>query len=195
MRLSYDAGFGQPGWLETLVVSDLSGAIVSLEILCVSLNSDGSFPSLFFFFQAEDGIRDLTVTGVQTCALPIFLALLACKAERLSVRRFAEYVSLAQVPDPGAAAEAPWTPPENDLLPLPQPELRAEDDRGDGSPRAPWRWEQLLVEASVIGGKERWARRLAGLEAELCARRDAAEEETRAKLIDRQLENLAYLRD
>src|SRR2546430_4354108 len=28
--------------------------------------------SLFFFFQAEDGIRDLTVTGVQTCALPIY---------------------------------------------------------------------------------------------------------------------------
>src|SRR2546427_8957969 len=27
--------------------------------------------SSFFFFQAEDGIRDLTVTGVQTCALPI----------------------------------------------------------------------------------------------------------------------------
>src|SRR2546430_11777167 len=27
-----------------------------------------------FFFQAEDGIRDLTVTGVQTCALPIFFA-------------------------------------------------------------------------------------------------------------------------
>src|SRR2546430_7668088 len=27
----------------------------------------------FFFFQAEDGIRDLTVTGVQTCALPIYL--------------------------------------------------------------------------------------------------------------------------
>src|SRR5256886_14266898 len=28
-----------------------------------------------FFFQAEDGIRDLTVTGVQTCALPISLEL------------------------------------------------------------------------------------------------------------------------
>src|SRR2546430_5338332 len=27
----------------------------------------------FFFFQAEDGIRDLTVTGVQTCALPIYI--------------------------------------------------------------------------------------------------------------------------
>src|SRR5256886_11163960 len=29
---------------------------------------------IFFFFQAEDGIRDLTVTGVQTCALPILMA-------------------------------------------------------------------------------------------------------------------------
>src|SRR5258708_29344033 len=29
---------------------------------------------LFFFFQAEDGIRDDLVTGVQTCALPISLA-------------------------------------------------------------------------------------------------------------------------
>src|SRR2546427_3124720 len=28
-------------------------------------------PLRCFFFQAEDGIRDLTVTGVQTCALPI----------------------------------------------------------------------------------------------------------------------------
>src|SRR5256885_8193450 len=28
---------------------------------------------LFFFFQAEDGIRDYKVTGVQTCALPIFV--------------------------------------------------------------------------------------------------------------------------
>src|SRR2546422_7838032 len=29
----------------------------------------------FFFFQAEDGIRDVAVTGVQTCALPISIAL------------------------------------------------------------------------------------------------------------------------
>src|SRR3989442_2811855 len=29
--------------------------------------------SLFFFFQAEDGIRYADVTGVQTCALPIFM--------------------------------------------------------------------------------------------------------------------------
>src|SRR5256886_6379539 len=31
----------------------------------------------FFFFQAEDGIRDLTVTGVQTCALPILRSVFA----------------------------------------------------------------------------------------------------------------------
>src|SRR5207245_4453081 len=54
-----------------------------------------------FFFQAEDGIRDATVTGVQTCALPICrtvravdrrdehgptFVLLACKASVLEVR-------------------------------------------------------------------------------------------------------------
>src|SRR5947209_16422889 len=37
---------------------------------------------LYFFFQAEDGIRDIGVTGVQTCALPI----LAGMAQRNSVR-------------------------------------------------------------------------------------------------------------
>src|SRR5205085_5580418 len=36
---------------------------INLSIFCCLL--------CFFFFQAEDGIRDLTVTGVQTCALPI----------------------------------------------------------------------------------------------------------------------------
>src|SRR5437016_8035561 len=30
----------------------------------------------FFFFQAEDGIRDWSVTGVQTCALPIYVPLM-----------------------------------------------------------------------------------------------------------------------
>src|SRR5215217_8531509 len=32
---------------------------------------------IFFFFQAEDGIRDIGVTGVQTCALPIYRSALA----------------------------------------------------------------------------------------------------------------------
>src|SRR5690625_5986176 len=33
--------------------------------------SSTALPQLYFFFQAEDGIRDGHVTGVQTCALPI----------------------------------------------------------------------------------------------------------------------------
>src|SRR2546423_14623484 len=39
---------------------------------------------LFFFFQAEDGIRDKLVTGVQTCALPILalLAILTCDVSK-----------------------------------------------------------------------------------------------------------------
>src|SRR2546428_2332890 len=41
---------------------------------------------VFFFFQAEDGIRDLIVTGVQTCALPISNSLKAI-VER-AVREF-----------------------------------------------------------------------------------------------------------
>src|SRR5216684_7047508 len=36
----------------------------------------------FFFFQAEDGIRDVAVTGVQTCALPISDDLPQARAER-----------------------------------------------------------------------------------------------------------------
>src|SRR5256885_11049795 len=36
----------------------------------------------FFFFQAEDGIRDYKVTGVQTCALPIFRPLVADPHQR-----------------------------------------------------------------------------------------------------------------
>src|SRR5689334_24628718 len=39
-----------------------------------------------FFFQAEDGIRDGTVTGVQTCALPILRVLAQKKASRSGIR-------------------------------------------------------------------------------------------------------------
>src|SRR2546430_8865438 len=39
-----------------------------------------------FFFQAEDGIRDLTVTGVQTCALPICEGRTIRDLERLPLR-------------------------------------------------------------------------------------------------------------
>src|SRR2546430_4073890 len=49
--------------------------------VCAPRRRSRSYVLVFFFFQAEDGIRDLTVTGVQTCALPICSELLA--AERL----------------------------------------------------------------------------------------------------------------
>src|SRR2546422_1599271 len=47
-------------------VQDLALAVqvAALALQCVC--------SLCFFFQAEDGIRDVAVTGVQTCALPIY---------------------------------------------------------------------------------------------------------------------------
>src|SRR2546427_12706871 len=41
---------------------------------------------VFFFFQAEDGIRDLTVTGVQTCALPITIRFTSGRVRLASAR-------------------------------------------------------------------------------------------------------------
>src|SRR5207249_7657403 len=43
--------------------------------------------SIYFFFQAEDGIRDRNVTGVQTCALPIFASARAPERLRQVVQR------------------------------------------------------------------------------------------------------------
>src|SRR5690349_22462698 len=54
----------------------------------------------FFFFQAEDGIRDLYVTGVQTCALPIS----SPTAHAPSRRQNREHVSAPRTdPDPIAS--------------------------------------------------------------------------------------------
>src|SRR5688572_25214842 len=50
------------------------------------------FYHFFFFFQAEDGIRDLTVTGVQTCALPISVNLAQAVAAYLGFRHGCRYV-------------------------------------------------------------------------------------------------------
>src|SRR3989442_811115 len=54
-----------------MIVSDHSYR----RLLTVSTRSPAEY--LFFFFQAEDGIRDADVTGVQTCALPISPQVLA----------------------------------------------------------------------------------------------------------------------
>src|SRR2546425_868249 len=58
------------------------------------------FCSFFFFFQAEDGIRDKLVTGVQTCALPIYLvrgivSLDGGPAEAATTRGFRRAIQLA----------------------------------------------------------------------------------------------------
>src|SRR2546426_4264986 len=42
----------------------------------------------FFFFQAEDGIRDYKVTGVQTCALPISAQAAKLKSDTAALRAF-----------------------------------------------------------------------------------------------------------
>src|SRR5699024_11476497 len=57
-------------------------------------------PALFFFFQAEDGIRARNVTGVQTCALPISEHLVVGGTDRGAGRG----VGRAPVPGDGGAA-------------------------------------------------------------------------------------------
>ncbi|MBV8522517.1 MAG: hypothetical protein JOY71_10420, partial [Acetobacteraceae bacterium] len=135
------------------------------------------------------------------------LTLLNCAAERLSARRFAEYLSLAQVPyaDDVADAQALFMP-ESDLMPLPESgaadlpgasdRLPAIDDPVpviEGTLRAPWRWEELIVEASVIGGRERWRRRLKGLEEEFRTKMTEAEDHEGRRRLVRRLVDLGHL--
>src|SRR3989449_8101837 len=59
----------------------------------------------FFFFQAEDGIRDVAVTGVQTCALPIFGAYQAIQ-QNLAV--LAGHAAAADIAAAHAFRAADW---------------------------------------------------------------------------------------
>jgi ATP-dependent helicase/nuclease subunit B len=136
------------------------------------------------------------------------LTLLNCAAERLSARRFAEYLSLAQVPDPDRDPDSGTTlVPEHDLMPLPEPAANSSlpsperaatiDDPlpvVEGSVRAPWRWEDLIVEASVIGGRDRWRRRLDGLEEEFRTKLTEVEDEAAAAHLKRRLIDLGHLK-
>jgi len=145
-----------------------------------------------------------------------FLALLQCAGERFSARRFAEYLSLGQVPalDAGGApiARSPeWAVADDEVLgeaptAIDDTEAVGDDDRPDsdeapvveGTLRAPWKWEAMLVESAVIGGRDRWARRLAGLMADYRMRIDAARrddpESPRIQALARDLTNLEHLR-
>jgi ATP-dependent helicase/nuclease subunit B len=116
-----------------------------------------------------------------------FLALLACAAERCPASRFAEYLSLGQVPEEAGAAD--WVGPEDELLSS-TPTPAATDRREKPAPSA---WEKLLVDAAVIGGRDRWARRLHGLEREFelrLAALDREDDETSRQHLTRQLEQL-----
>src|SRR2546421_2657392 len=74
--------------------------VVCISFLCpmLFLYSSRCLYYIFFFFQAEDGIRDLIVTGVQTCALPICNVrdFLQTEGERVQ-REIASYAQLSQV--------------------------------------------------------------------------------------------------
>src|SRR3954469_19818698 len=153
-----------------------------------------------------------------------FLAILACACEHLSARRLAEYLSLAQVPRPEERQRPlEFVMPEDEELALPGtsdlsidtltsdveprtsdsgPRTSDADDPDaivDGSLRAPWKWETLIVESAVIGGDpRRWHRRLAGLANELRLQRDAERREdpesARVARIERDLRNVSHLR-
>ena len=143
-----------------------------------------------------------------------FLALLNCAVERLSAVRFAEYLSLGQVPSTPAAL--PETPPAADdviagfarVEPLPDEGEPSVEESGqpdsdetpvvDGTLRAPWKWERLLVDAAVIGGSPaRWERRLRGLRAlyekQLHEERRDDPESPRVARLERDLRNLGHL--
>jgi CRISPR/Cas system-associated exonuclease Cas4 (RecB family) len=113
-----------------------------------------------------------------------FLALLACAAEGLSASRFAEYLSLGQLPEPGTSP-ADWIASDDEVFGTARSPSSGEVDESDsvgeddedravlaGSLRTPRRWERMLVEAAVVGGDPaRWRRRLDGFDEELRARR------------------------
>src|SRR5260370_22257669 len=61
------------------------------------------FSLFFFFFQAEDGIRDSSVTGVQTCALPISRP--RRHAARASIAECPSYAGFAGSPNAGFSPE------------------------------------------------------------------------------------------
>src|SRR5256885_7012543 len=76
----------------------------------------------FFFFQAEDGIRDYKVTGVQTCALPISAPKVVSREPSWlyrvtwapsTVRIFPS--SWRPSPSPGACGTTTPSPPPNDV--------------------------------------------------------------------------------
>jgi len=193
---------------------------VPFDQMAVFLNSPGEYRSHLeeAFNRAEIPAYFAQGSTAPDPAGRAMLALLSCAAEGLSARRFAEYLSLAQVPDQDAAkdSEALWMGPRDELVSSPTLAEEESEDREtresvdaslladepensaviEGNLRAPWRWEQLLVDSAVIGSKDRWVRRLDGLANELRLKLVEAEEEESpyAGYVERQLKDLDHLR-
>ena len=131
-----------------------------------------------------------------------FLAMLACAGEQLSAARFAEYLSLGQVPStpdeataglsdrgdavPGlfasrdealgpATSEAPIDEYADEVSAADAEPADAADPVVVGTLRAPWQWEKLLGDAAVIGRTaDRWRRRIDGHAAQLARQKEEA---------------------
>jgi ATP-dependent helicase/nuclease subunit B len=126
-----------------------------------------------------------------------FLALLDCAAEKCSASRFAEYLSLSQVPSKEPEAHEEWIAPTDETLGVADGHPKTEEAQEQGDTlRMPSRWESLLVDAAVIGGKDRWQTRLEGLEKEFELRIADAEREDEAQraMLQRQREQLTELK-
>src|SRR5687768_18204723 len=74
---------------------------------------------MYFFFQAEDGIRDVAVTGVQTCALPIFAASRASGAKTFPLRTPPPRECSASSPAPDLRGTRTGTSPRTRSTPWP----------------------------------------------------------------------------
>ena len=143
-----------------------------------------------------------------------FLALIRCAAEGLSAHRFAEYLSLGQLPEHEAASTDTWAASTDEVL-LSATADAIESRHTDTTPvesetdpdgqvlagtlRTPRRWEWMLVEASVIGGDSaRWGRRLVGLAGQYAARLAEARRDDPASAkvegIERDIRRLEHLR-
>ena len=191
-----------------------AAAGVPLDQMAVLLNSAGEYRSHLeeAFARAQIPAYFHKGTTAPDPAGRALLALLACAADGLSAKRFAEYLSLGELPQPQAPkdVESNWVGPDDELIPAVDTEAADEktvefkltsnpDDSPivDGTLRTPARWETLLVESAVIGGKDRWTRRLDGLANELLLRIKEAtpEEEALVESLKRDLRDLTSLRD
>lgn len=187
-------------------IQKLAARGVPFDRIAVLLRSPQSYTPLLM-----DALRRAEIPGFFTRGVRrpdpagrAVLALLSCAAEGLSASRFAEYLSLGRTPpltETGApvAREVPWVPPKEDgqmVFFTKAPEVTAPAEPAGPPPvDVPLYWEKLLVDAAVIGGRERWARRLAGLKREIELQIDALEEKdpSRRKKKERDLEQLENL--